>query len=149
MKKLTVITAMLLLVATSFANHADEISEKVRNAFQKSFNDATEVSWKRQSTIYVASFKVKGQEVSAIYNEEGELVSASRHQTISQLPLRVQVALLDKYNGYRINDDVLESFSNSNGETAYYINLENDKTELKVRGDATGNFTIEDKIKKK
>jgi len=59
------------------------------------------------------------------------------------------VALQGSYPGYKINDDVLESFSNTSSETTYFINLENDKTELKLRGDATGTFTVEDRIKKK
>src|SRR4051812_36710230 len=121
MKKLTAITLFVLLATGSaFAKKsADEISDEVKSAFQKSFTNATDVNWKKQDAIYVASFKIsgQGQQVSAIYKENGDFVSAYRHQSIKELPLRVMVALQGSYPGYKISDDVLESFSNTSSET--------------------------------
>ena len=153
MKKLTAVTLFALLASSSvFAKKfADEITEEVRSAFQKNFINATDVNWKKQDAIYMVSFRIGGQgeEVSAIYKDNGEFVSAYRHQSIKELPLRIMVSLQGKYPGYRINGDVLESFSNTTNETTYYLDVENDKTELKLHSDASGNFTVEDRIKKK
>lgn len=148
MKKLTNIylSLFLLLSVSSFAVDTDEVSEKVKSSFENSFTSASDVKWKIDNGVYFVTFKLNGQDVSAVYNQDGELKSSTRQLSLGQLPLKVLVAIKDKYAGYKINDGILEVFSND--ETSYYISAENAKFTVKIKSDASGSLSVTDKVKK-
>ena len=87
MKKIAIIaTALILLLSTgSFAGTADEVTARIKNEFEKNFASATSVEWKKTKGIYVATFKDNGQDLSAAFNDEGELLGASQY--VRGLPL--------------------------------------------------------------
>ena len=73
MKKLTaIVAAFVLLISTSaFANTGigiDKISKTVKEAFEKNFSGALNVSWEQTENLYFASFSYNEKEVSAAYN---------------------------------------------------------------------------------
>ncbi len=146
MKRITLVFAALMLVANTFAIDANEVSAKVKTSFEKNFSAASDVKWEKSNAIYFGSFKMDGQDVSVVYNEDGELKSSSRKMPLSNLPLKVLLSLKDRYAGYNIDNSVSEVFSNN--ETKYYIKAENAKNELSLSADASGDFTVENKVKK-
>src|SRR6185436_11228371 len=125
MKKLTsVLCALsLLILASSFTPPKDDtVSAKIKSAFEKTFTSASDVSWKKSGGFYLAYFKIDNQSFSAAYNENGDLLSASRSITLSQLPLNVNFALQHKFEGYTLDNAVTEI--NVDGLSNYYIKAE-------------------------
>ncbi|MEO7801986.1 MAG: hypothetical protein ABIR81_08305 [Ginsengibacter sp.] len=149
MKKLTgIFLAMAIVIsASSFTVKDDTVSTKVQSAFKSNFNVASDVSWKKLNGLYCAYFKVNDQNISATYNENGELVAASRTLNIDQLPLAVIVALKAKLPGYTIENKASEI--TADGQNSYFVKAENDNniTVLKITGNTTVN--IESKTRKK
>lgn len=149
MKKLqTLFAAAAILVATSaFAYPGpDKVSERVKNEFEKLFTGAVNVKWEKKDDFYFASFDLDTREVSAAYNESGELLGISRILETNQLPLNINMAIADRYAGYTVSKSVTEI--TYDGLTSYYVNVENDKKLLKLKCTANGEITIDKKIKK-
>jgi hypothetical protein len=148
MKKLTIIlTAVVLFFSYStFAMDPENISIKVKAAFEKDFKNAENVNWKKTDEFYFASFKLNNVDIDAAYNESGELIAASKSIAISALPMQVFLALTEKYKDYALPENVVE-FTYS-GETNYYITVSNEKRILKLKCNTSGNIAVEKKIKK-
>jgi hypothetical protein len=149
MKKLqTVFAATLLLFATSAfaASGPEKVSPKVKAEFEKSFTRASNVSWEKSDDIYFANFELDAKEVSAAYNETGELLGVSRGIATSQLPLNVSMAITNKYSGYAVAKTATEI--TYEGQTSYYVAVENDKQVLKLKCTATGEISVDRKNKK-
>lgn len=149
MKKLTVIlTALVLFIsASSFAPNEEIVSAKIKSAFEKTFTSASEVKWNKSHGFYFASFKINEQIFSAAFNEEGELLGATRNITLSQLPLNISLILQSNYPGYSMTESVTEM--TTEGQTNYYITAENSKRIVTIKASASGEVTIEKKIRKK
>src|SRR5260221_10832697 len=104
MKKLTIIlSALVILISTSSFAKDEAVSAKIKIAFQKTFTSATDIHWKKVSEFYFADFRINSQDLSAAYNEDGELISASRSIFLSQLPLNISLALKNKFEDYTVN----------------------------------------------
>ena len=149
MKKLTaILTALVLFIsASSFAPNEEIVSAKIKSAFEKTFTSASEVKWNKSHGFYFANFKINEQVLEAAFDEEGELVGASRNIALSQLPLNISLALQNDYAGYAINESVTEM--TTEGQTNYYITAENSKRILTIKAGAFGDLSIDKKTKKK
>ena len=149
MKKLkTMFAAVAILLATSaFASPGPEkISERVKAEFEKNFTGALNVNWEKKDDFYFASFKLNEKEVSAAYNESGELLGVSRVIEISQLPLNVSLAIANSYKDYAVANNVSEIVFD--GQTNYYVNVETSQKVLKLKCNSYGEITVERKTKK-
>ncbi|WP_462252375.1 hypothetical protein [Ferruginibacter sp.] len=149
MKKLkTMFAAVAILLATSaFASPGPEkISERVKAEFEKNFTGALNVNWEKKDDFYFASFKLNEKEVSAAYNESGELLGVSRVIETSQLPLNVSLAITNRYKDYTVANNVSEIVFD--GQTNYYVNVENSQKILKLKCNSYGEITVERKTKK-
>lgn len=149
MKKLvTILTAAVMLFsAFAFATDSDKVNASVKAAFLNDFSAASDVSWEKVSDFYFATFKINHIEVSAAYNEEGELVGTSRAMESTQLPMSISMALAKKYDGYTHSKKALEL--SYEGDTYYYLTVVNDRQALKLKCSVNGNIEVERKIKKK
>ena len=148
MKKLvTMLTAAVMLFAASaFATDSDNVNAKVKAAFLNDFAKASGVTWDKTSDFYFATFKMNNIEVNAAYNEDGLLVGTSRSLESNLLPLSISLALSKKYEGYSISKRALElTFE---GETRYYVTIQNATHALKLKCSASGSIEVEKKIKK-
>ena len=149
MKKIaTIVTALILLFSTgSFAGSIDEVTAKIKTEFEKNFATATSVQWKKTQGIYVATFKDNGQDLSAAFNDEGEMLGASRYVTLDQLPLNVSFALRNMSGGYRISNSVLELTADC--QTSYCVTAENAKFRTEMKVNSFGDITVTNKMRKK
>lgn len=147
MKKVKILVTALVLFtsATAFANGEENVTQKVQDAFRHDFSGVNEVSWKKQDVFYFASFTLNNCLVDAAYDEEGQLVGTSRSIRLAQLPLNVSLQLKKDYDGYQVNDNVLEL--NYEGATRYYLTVYNDKQLLKLKALSNGDITVESKTK--
>lgn len=148
MKKIkTVLTAAVMLFATSaFAIPDKDPTPKVKQAFEADFSKASQVKWEKTSDFYFASFVLQGVRVEAAYNEEGELLGTSRSISADLLPLSISLALAERYTGYEIPATALEI--NFEGQTRYYITVENEKQSIKLKCFSNGEIEVDGKIKK-
>jgi hypothetical protein len=148
MKKATNILAaiMLLFSVSSFAAGKEEVSQTVRAAFEKDFLSKKEVSWEMKEDFYFVSFKLNEIPTNAAYNEKGELLAVSRDVDVSQIPLSISMALANRYNGFKLPLKATEV--NFEGQTSYYLTVENDKKLLTLKCSSNGNISVEKKIKK-
>lgn len=148
MKKFkTVLTAIVMLFASSaFAMGPENVPAKVKAAFENDFSKASKVNWEKTSDFYFASFTLNNASVDAAYNETGELVGTSRTILAEQMPLNVTMDIAEKFDGYKVNKTAIElTFE---GQTRYYITVENDNQVLKLKCLSSGDVEIESKLKK-
>lgn len=148
MKKTTNILAalMLLFSVSSFAAGKEEVSLKVQEAFKKDFALVTDASWEKKNDFYFASFMLNEVQTNAAYNEDGELVAVSRTIEIARLPLSVSMALAKKYEDFALPPTAMEL--NFEGQTTYYLVLENDRKIMNLKCFSNGEIIVENKIKK-
>ena len=148
MKKLaTVLTAIVMLFATSaFAADGDNVTAKVAAAFKTDFSQVNNVSWEKTSDFYFATFQLNNITVDAAYNEDGELVGTSRKIASTQLPLKLTLELSKKFGEYNVAEEVSEL--NYEGQTTYYLSVENDKQVVKLKCYSNGEIDVESKTKK-
>ncbi len=144
MKKMIIMmtAAVLLLSAGSFAAG---VNEKALSAFSKDFSGATNVSWEERENFYLVEFKVGDIRFNAAYNEEGELLAASKSLSLQELPVAVIQAVNKKYLGYEIGNNAAEL--TYDGRTNYYLTIANSKQVLHIRVDAAGHIKVEQKRK--
>lgn len=148
MKKIkTTLTAIVMLfAATAFASDGDNVTAKVKAAFQQDFSHASSVSWKVNSDFYFASFQVNGIAIDAAYNADGELVGTSRRIDIDQVPLAISMELAKKYGGYSISTTVTEM--NFEGQTSYYIDVQDNVQVLSLKCSSAGDISVDSRTKK-
>ncbi len=149
MKKLTAIFAafMLLIGVSAFANTgSDNVSKTVKDAFEKNFSGAVNVTWEQTDELYFASFKLNEREVNAAYNEKGELIGISRKLQLSEVPLNVTKSLKQDFEGYTVLNSVTEMLYE--GQTVYYATVEGISKILKLKCFSDGQIYVEKRIKK-
>lgn len=76
MKRVFITLAIICVMISGSAFANDEIiSKNIIHSFQTMFTEAKEVSWSRVNDLYVANFKLKGQQTAAYYNAQGTVVA--------------------------------------------------------------------------
>jgi hypothetical protein len=143
MKKSVIIltTVALFFAGSAFADKSDEIPGKVKTAFAKDFSTALNVTWEKNNNLYFANFIWNASDIKAVFNADGDLLSTSRKVNISELPLKVTMAIEKKYKGYKIEDNAVEIISDD--QTTYHFAVSNDKEEIKLTSDAYGDVEKE------
>ena len=148
MKKFKIVlTAIVMLFAsTAFAMDPENVSPKVKAAFESDFSKATRVNWEKTSDFYFASFTLNNVKVDAAYNEEGELVGTSRFISAEQMPLNVSLAITEKYAGYMVDKTAIEL--TYEGQTRYYVTVESTNQVIKLKCFSNADLEVESKTKK-
>jgi hypothetical protein len=81
----------------------------------------------------------------AYYNNDGDLLGLTRYISQDFLPLNMQNGIKKNYNDYWITDLFEVS---KNGETYYYVTLENANTCFVLKGLAGAEWNVFKKVKK-
>jgi hypothetical protein len=137
MKKIIITLAIALGTLSSFAAGEETVASKVLTAFEKDFVGARETAWTITRDYYKAVFLFNGQQVSAFYNADGNMIAMTRFISSLDLPLSLQTNLKKEYGNYWISD--LFELSNSEG-TSYYITLENADTKVVLKSGGNENW---------
>ena len=128
MKKLLLI---LTLSASSFAfasaTTIDPVSQRTLKSFKTDFSTANDVKWVtiEGQDLYQVTFKYNNEEIIAVYNPEGELLSTARYIVKEALPIMVTTELNKQYGNYIIRTVIERT---TNGETSYFVTLESEKS---------------------
>jgi hypothetical protein len=147
MKKMILSLATVMMMGFSvFANGNDNVATpEARNAFKKDFATASNIRWEQTSNFLKATFTFNGQILTAYYFANGDLQAVVRNITSDQLPLNLLTSLRRDYTEYWITD--LFEIS-SNGETTYYVTLENSDKKIVLKSDDLASWEQYSKEKK-
>jgi len=142
MKKIIIAAAAILFTSVSFAA---EPTQKVLDAFKKTFEQAKDVTWQDVDNKYEANFSQNNITFRIMYDQDGNVVKSIRYYYGPTLPIFIQAKLAKKYDGKTVFG-VTEISTDS--ELTYYIILEDKSTWTHVQSDAFGNMYTEKKLKK-
>jgi hypothetical protein len=148
MKKVIVTMAVAFLGAAAFAAPGEPQNEKAVRTFRQLFANATSVDWKQVegSELLQASFSYNGEAIKAFFDNDGQMVAATRYIRPQQLPLSIGRQVAQRYANYAIQPNVIEH--ESNGLTSYYITLAGNKQDIVLKADADGSLSVYKKTKK-
>jgi len=148
MKKLLLI---LTLSASSFAfasaTTIDPVSQRTLKSFKTDFSTANDVKWVtiEGQDLYQVTFKYNNEEIIAVYNPEGELLSTARYIVKEALPIMVTTELNKQYGNYILRTVIERT---TNGETSYFVTLESEKSSVVVNAKPSGNISVYKKLAK-
>lgn len=137
MKKMLFFFA-LTLAGLSCANaqslKTKDVPSVVQTAFAAKFSNATEVDWVLEEGKYEAGFEANEQEISALFDAQGNLLETETEIAVSALPAPVAAAVTQMYPGKKIKEAA--QITDAAGKVTY---------EAEVQGkdlifDAYGNF---------
>jgi hypothetical protein len=142
MKKLaiTLTAAALFFAASSFTVKGDNIPGKVKTAFEKDFVAAANAAWEKNENLYYVTFSWNSSDVKAVFNADGDLLNTSRKISIAQLPLKVTLAVQQKFKGYQLEDNAAEIVADD--ETTYRLAVSNGTKEIRLSSNASGDITV-------
>jgi hypothetical protein len=144
MKKLIILTGLFAALSVA-ASSPPEVSEKVLNAFNKTFMKATDVVWHEMRNLYEASFKQSEIISRAIYDANGNLLRTTRYYSQENLPIHILTKIQKKYAGKSIYG--VTELSTGDG-VSYYITLQDDTHWYVVESDSWGSLEQTKKFKK-
>ncbi|HXB33373.1 MAG TPA: hypothetical protein VNV35_08125 [Puia sp.] len=147
MKKMILSLAAVITMGFSvFANGNDNVvTQQARDAFKKDFATASNIRWEQKNNFLKATFSLNGQILTAYYFSNGDLQAVVRNITSDQLPINLLTSLRKDYTEYWITD--LFEIS-SNGETSYYVSIENSDKKIVLKSDDLSFWDVYSKEKK-
>ena len=145
--KRTLLLACCLVTVSAgvFAADSATISDKLLDAFQRTFPDAKQVKWLEEPTGYQVTFHQNDILTKVEYDRDGHFLSSLRYYSEKNLPVTVLCQLQKKYAGKKIWGVTEESTETS---TDYYVKLVDDRNWYTIRCDGEGNMQVVEKYKK-
>lgn len=131
--------------AISFSAMADGPTEKVLDAFNKTFPNVKEVAWTENDHSYEVKFK-QNQILSKItYDQDGNILKTLRYYYEQDLPLLVLSKVKNKFSDKKIFGVTEESTDEG---TYYHIILEDEKHWINITADSFGSIKVDQKYNK-
>lgn len=143
MKRIMMFAAIVF--AFSFKAMADDPSQKVLDAFHKTFPDVKDVAWTENQHSYEVKFKQNEIISKVTYDMDGNIVNTLRYYYEQNLPLLVLSKVKNKFNGKKIFGVTEESSDNG---TFYHIILEDEKHWVNITADSYGSIRVDKKYNK-
>lgn len=142
MKKILLVLSVFVTVAVSAQKSADAPAA-AKAAFAKAYPTVTKVSWEKEDGNFEASFDLKGNKTSVIYNAKGVMQESEMEIKASELPAAVTTYMKEHYKGVALKGGA--KITKADGSTNY---------EAAIKGkdvifDANGKFIKEEKISEK
>jgi hypothetical protein len=134
-----------IVFAFSFKAMADDPSQKVLDAFHKTFPDVKDVAWTENRHSYEVKFKQNEIISKVTYDLDGNIVNTLRYYYEQNLPLLVLSKVKNKFNGKKIFGVTEESSDNG---TFYHIILEDEKHWVNITADSYGSIRVDKKYNK-
>jgi len=136
---------LLTLSSGVFAGTDGNISDKLLQAFHKTFPDAQQVKWAETEDRYMVNFK-QGEILTKVeYDKDGNFLNSLRYYSEKSLPVNILCRLQKKYADKKVFG-VTEVTTDSNVE--YYIKLEDAQNWITVKSNVDGLMQVVEKYKK-
>ena len=133
-KKFALMAALFLTVgiSSSFATPAGNGNgnDIVIASFHKEFRTADVMQVENKKDYTKVTFRMNGLVMFAYYSENGDLMAVVRNILSTQLPIRLLMDLKQNHTDCWITD-LFEM--DSNGQTIYYVSMENSDTRITLR----------------
>ena len=138
-KKVAFIVALFLTVgiSSSFAAPTREGNDAIVASFHKDFKRAELMGMEIKKDYTKVTFRLNNLVLFAFYSSNGELLAVVRNIVSTQLPIQLLMDLKQKYNDFWITD--LFEMS-ANGETNYYVTLQNADTKVTLRSNSSNDW---------
>jgi hypothetical protein len=143
MKKILLSAAIVF--SFSFSAMADDPSQKVLDAFNKTFPHVKDVAWTESEQSYEVKFKQNEILSKVTYDKDGNILKTLRYYYEQNLPLLVLSKVKNKFNDKKIYGVTEES---SDEGTFYHIILEDDKHWINITADSYGGIKVDKKFNK-
>jgi len=143
MKKILLSAAIVF--SFSFTAMADDPSQKVLDAFNKTFPHVKDVAWTESEQSYEVKFKQNEVLSKVTYDRDGNIVKTLRYYYEQNLPLLVLSKVKNKFSDKKIYGVTEES---SDEGTFYHIILEDEKHWINITADSYGGIKVDKKFNK-
>jgi hypothetical protein len=145
MKRVLLACLAFTLSAGVFAAADGNISDKLLQAFNKTFPDAQQVKWAETEDKYMVNFKQGDILTKVEYDKEGNFLNSLRYYSEKNLPVNILCRLQKKYSDKKVFG-VTEITSDTNVE--YYIKLEDAQNWITVKSNVDGAMQVVERYKK-
>jgi hypothetical protein len=147
MKKIILSLGTMLTLAgsTAFANNNESADAKAKQTFNSNFTGVSHVMWQRENAFEKATFTMNNQVMFAYFDDNGDLVATTRNILSDQLPIHLLTDLKKNYADHWITE-LFEIATQ--GETTYYVTLENAEETVVLRSSDFNNWSTYKKIKR-
>jgi hypothetical protein len=139
MKKLAVLAVTVLFSLSLFASDPVAVNEKVLQAFQQSFKNASAIEWQESGDRFEVKFVYNEINSRITYNKDASVVSVLRYYGEEQLPLLLRAKLQKEFAGKHVFG--ITEFSKE-GTLDYYIVLEDATTWSHVKCNSNGEMEV-------
>lgn len=95
---------MISLAACGQKLKESDIPAAVKDAFSKSYKDAKEVKWEKESANFEAEFEIGETDQSVVYDATGNLVEIEIEIKVDELPSAVKDYVSKNYRGVKIKE---------------------------------------------
>jgi hypothetical protein len=129
----------------AFAAPDGTISDKLLQAFNRTFPDAQQVKWAETEDRYMVNFKQGDILTKVEYDKEGNFVSSLRYYSEKNLPVNILCRLQKKYADKKVFG-VTEVTTEASVE--YYVKLEDAENWITVKSNVDGIMQVVEKYKK-
>ena len=143
MKK--ILLAAIVFASSFTAMATDDPSEKVLDAFNKTFPNVKEVAWTENDQSYEVKFKQNEILSRVTYDKQGNILKTLRYYYEQGLPLLVLSKVKNKFSDKKIFGVTEES---SDEGTFYHIILEDEKHWINITADGYGSIKVDKKYNK-
>jgi hypothetical protein len=132
MKKIicVLLPAALSMAACAQKIPADKVPAAVSSAFDNKFPDATKVRWDKEDEGFEANFRLKGEEVSALFGTAGNWLETETEMEPGALPGAVRRTLGAEFAGYDVEE--ASRIEKANGETSFEAEAEKGEETLDI-----------------
>ncbi|MBO9682631.1 MAG: hypothetical protein J7502_08190 [Flavisolibacter sp.] len=134
-----------IVFASSFTAMADDPSQRVLDAFNKTFPNVKEVAWTENEQSFEVKFKQNEILAKVTYDKEGNILKTLRYYYEQNLPLLIFSKVKTKFADKKIFGVTEES---SEGGTFYHIVLEDEKHWINITADSFGGIKVDKKFNK-
>lgn len=139
-KKFVVAAIALCCVTASAFASGDEANEKAANSLKAEYKNAKDVQWKVTKDYIKASFYWNGQRLEVFYNKQGETIAQGRLIKVTNLPLKAQQYLDDRYSNYTVTEAV--EYNSDDTGLCYYVSVEKDSKKKILQISSDGDVSI-------
>ncbi len=147
MKTLFSIGFILTFAVTAMAQkmNSKDVPAELKASLQKNFGilDAT---WDKEGDNYEANFKAKGKEMSAVFNNAGELLETESEIGKNQLPADAQALLKKEYSDFKMEEVAQIS---AKGVISYEVEVEKGEQTFELIFDQKGSLIKKESEKEK
>lgn len=126
---------------------SEKVGKLILSAFNEAYEKAADVTWKEKSGLYFGYFKQQDQDITVAYTPKGELFAVVRQVALSDLPVAIQQSLKENYSDCTVDANISEL--NMQGETSYYVTVDNKNSTRLLKFYEEGQDELVKKTKKK